>query len=115
MSRRMASSPTTDRMATVRPRGRLPANRTDDVLRRLFDVAAVTAHLVSGLDGAAYGVPWVAEFRDPWIGNPLAAPAARAHRRLQARIEQSIVHHAHRIVCVTPSMTLMYQRRYPWR
>ena len=73
----------------------------------------VTAHLIAGVVRRLTGTPWVAEFRDPWIGNPLAPRLPWLHRRLQTRLERWIVRGADRIVCVTPSMTRMYQRRYP--
>ena len=89
-------------------------------IHRQFDVDAiystsspVTAHLVAGLAKRLTGAPWIVEFRDPWIGNPLAPRLPWLHRRLQSRLEGWIVNTADRVVCVTPSMTRMYQRRYP--
>jgi hypothetical protein len=43
----------------------------------------VTAHLVAGLAKRRTGLPWIADFRDPWIGNSFlrAIPAAPAPRR----------------------------------
>jgi glycosyltransferase involved in cell wall biosynthesis len=87
-----------------------------------FDVvystsAPVTSHLVAGIVKRLTGVPWVAEFRDPWRGNPVThAIAGRRpwiHRRLQARLEQWIVRSADRLVFVSPSTTRLYRLRYP--
>jgi glycosyltransferase involved in cell wall biosynthesis len=79
--------------------------------------APVTAHLVAGIVKRLTGVPWVAEFRDPWLGNPvteaLAGPRPWVHRRLQARLERWIVRSADRVVFVSPSTTHLYRRRYP--
>ena len=87
-----------------------------------FDVvystsAPVTSHLVAGIIKRLTGVPWVAEFRDPWRGNPVThAIAGRGpwlHRRMQARLERWIVRSADQIVFVSPSTTRLYRRRYP--
>jgi glycosyltransferase involved in cell wall biosynthesis len=73
----------------------------------------VTSHLVAGLYARLTGTPWIAEFRDPWVGNALAAPLPWLHRRLQTKLERWIVRSANGVVCVTPSLTRLYQRRYP--
>jgi glycosyltransferase involved in cell wall biosynthesis len=83
-----------------------------------FDVAystspPVTSHILAGLLKRLAGVPWVAEFRDPWLGSAFAARLPWLHRRLQVKLERWIVRSADRVVCVTPSLTRMYQRRYP--
>lgn len=75
--------------------------------------APVTAHLVAGIVKRLTGVAWVAEFGDPWIGNPVAEPLPWLHRRLQARLERWIVHSADRLVFVSPSTTRLYRGRYP--
>lgn len=74
----------------------------------------ITAHFVAGILKRLIRVPWVVEFRDPWIGNALAARLPWLHRRLQFKLERWIVGSADRVVCVSPSMTRLYQRRYPW-
>ncbi len=73
----------------------------------------VTSHLIAGLFSRLTGTPWVAEFRDPWVGNALAPPLPWLHRRLRTKVERWIVRSADRVVCVTPSLTRLYQRRYP--
>jgi glycosyltransferase involved in cell wall biosynthesis len=83
-----------------------------------FDVvfstsSPITAHVIAGLFARLTGTPWVAEFRDPWLGNALAARLPWFHRRLQAKLERWIVGSADRIVCVTPSLTRLYRDRYP--
>ena len=63
------------------------------------------------------GVPWIAEFRDPWKGNAVtdAAMAHRhqLHRSLQSRLERAIAWSADRLVFVSASTTETYRRRYP--
>ena len=73
----------------------------------------VTSHLAAGLVKRLTGVPWVAEFRDPWVGNVLAAPLPWAYRRLQVKLERWIIGSADVVVCVTPSLSRLYRDRYP--
>jgi glycosyltransferase involved in cell wall biosynthesis len=72
----------------------------------------VTAHLIAGAISRFTGLPWVAEFRDPWAGNPVAEPLPWLHRRLRARLERWIVRSAERLVFLSPSTARAYARRY---
>ena len=58
------------------------------------------------------GAAWVAEFRDPWVGNPVAEPLPWLHRRLRARLERLIVESADRLVFLSPTTARAYARRY---
>lgn len=73
----------------------------------------ITTHLIAGVLKARTGLPWVADFRDPWIGNAFALPLPGPHRRLRRRVERWIVSRADRVVFATPSLTEMYRGRYP--
>ena len=73
----------------------------------------VTAHLVAGVIKRLTGVPWVAEFRDPWVGNPIAEPLPWLHRRIRARLERWIARSADQLVFLSPSTLRLYRRRYP--
>jgi glycosyltransferase involved in cell wall biosynthesis len=59
------------------------------------------------------GVPFVADFRDPWtygvLWNPINARRARAEHEWERRI----VHAAQRVLVVTPSMRRMMVDKYP--
>jgi len=88
-------------------------------LRALYSTSGpVTAHVIAGLMKSRTGLPWVADFRDPWIGNAFEAPAPWPHPTLRRRLERWIVDRADRVVFATPSLHAMYARRYPdhaWR
>jgi glycosyltransferase involved in cell wall biosynthesis len=75
----------------------------------------ISSHLVAGAIHRATGIPWVAEFRDPWVDNVIAAPMPRTYRNLQRRIERWIVTRAARTVLVTPGLNAMFAARYPSR
>lgn len=68
--------------------------------------------LVAGLDVATtFGVPFVADFRDPWTQNPkpplpeLVAAAAKCERRILTR--------ADRIIANTPALHRAFATQYP--
>jgi len=73
----------------------------------------ISGHLVAGAIHRATGIPWVAEFRDPWVDNPIAPPLRGTQRTLQRRIERGIVNRAARTVLVTPGLAAMFAARYP--
>ena len=73
----------------------------------------ISGHLVAGVLHRLTGVPWVAEFRDPWIGNVLADKLPPIHRRLQRRLERWIVGSAARVVFLSAATEADYVRRYP--
>ena len=72
----------------------------------------VTTHLVAGL-ARRPGATWVADFRDPWIGNPFAPELPWLHRRLMVKIEGWIVRRADLCLFATPSLRQAYANRYP--
>jgi glycosyltransferase involved in cell wall biosynthesis len=73
----------------------------------------ISAHLAAGVLKRRIGVPWVADFRDPWIGNSFARPLSAPYRRLQASLERWIVSRADRTVFATPLLRDRYAARYP--
>ena len=75
----------------------------------------ITTHLIARSLAGRLGRPWVADFRDPWIGNAFARPPSRARRWLQIRLERAIVRAADQIVVASPSMLADFQRRHPER
>ena len=83
-----------------------------------FDVvystaAPVSAHIVAGLVKRSTGRPWVADFRDPWIGNPFVAPLRGPKGWLQRRNERWIVSRADRVVLAMDGLRAMFVERYP--
>ena len=75
--------------------------------------APISCHLAAGLIARRAGLPWVADFRDPWIGNAFAVPQRRLHAYLQKRIESRIVHLADRVIFPTSGVAAAYAARYP--
>jgi glycosyltransferase involved in cell wall biosynthesis len=73
----------------------------------------VSCHLVAAVIARRTGLPWIADFRDPWIGNAFAAPLPAAHAQLQRQIERRIVHLADRSIFATSGLLDAYAARYP--
>jgi glycosyltransferase involved in cell wall biosynthesis len=72
-----------------------------------------TVHLIALLVFKFYRRPWIADFRDPWVGNKAMAKNIAFRRRLDAWLERKVVKNASFIVNVTPPITEMYKERYP--
>lgn len=73
----------------------------------------VSTHVIAGLLSAWTGLPWVADFRDPWIGNAFLPPPARLLGPLRPRLERWIVEHADRVVLAVDLLREDFVRRYP--
>jgi glycosyltransferase involved in cell wall biosynthesis len=74
----------------------------------------VSSHVIAGLIAGRAKLPWVADFRDPWIGNAFAAPLPRWQRPLQRRLDRWIVRRADFVVFPTQGVLDGYRVRYPW-
>ena len=72
-----------------------------------------TAHLVAMLASKVSSVPWVADFRDPWVTEYLRDGGPRLVGGLRRRLERQFIARAAQATFATPSMTRLYQARYP--
>ena len=89
----------------------LARRRSVDVIYSSSPPAAT--HLIAGLTAILTRRPWVADFRDPWVGNPFAKPPAAPRRGLEARTERWIVAHAAAVVVAVESLRDEFRERYP--
>ena len=71
-----------------------------------------SSHLVAAAIQGLTGLPWVADFRDPWIGNAYAAPLPGPHRAAQAWLERAVVERARATVFASAGVRDEYARRY---
>ncbi len=72
-----------------------------------------TSHLVAAAIQGLTGLPWIADFRDPWIGNPYAAPLPAPHRAARAWLERRVVMGAAASVFASAGVRDEYAARYP--
>ena len=72
-----------------------------------------TAHLIALSLKKRYQIPWIADFRDPWVNN-VSLPSSRPkwRRKLEARIEASCVKSANLVVCNTDWQREVMCERY---
>ncbi len=57
-----------------------------------------STHLVGLGLSRATGVPWIADFRDPWTRRLSYSPPTRLHHRLHRRLENLCLHRADRVI-----------------
>lgn len=98
-----------------------PAVRAGWRAIRQGDVAVVystgkpwTAHLVGYVLRRLTGVPWVADFRDPWLNNPSSAPMSRMRQMIEARMERAVICRANVVVANTDAVRQEWVQRYPF-
>ncbi|WP_434046915.1 MULTISPECIES: glycosyltransferase family 4 protein [Sorangium] len=98
---------------------RLSAILREERFDLVFSTSApFTAHLLGDHARRALGVPWVADFRDPWTDNnflPLyrgEGPIARMRQRVDRRIEERVFAGADAVlVTADPFRSLLVERR----
>jgi glycosyltransferase involved in cell wall biosynthesis len=59
-----------------------------------------------------HGVPWVADFRDPWVGRVTYRPPTRWHDARHRATERRVVEEADRVTLVSEAMVELYRDRY---
>jgi glycosyltransferase involved in cell wall biosynthesis len=72
-----------------------------------------SVHLVAYLIRRATGTPWVADFRDPWIGYKLEKPPTPLHLFFKRRLEKTIVSCADRVVTANPVIQTELKSAHP--
>jgi glycosyltransferase involved in cell wall biosynthesis len=72
-----------------------------------------SAHLAAYMVKRAAGTPWVADFRDPWIGYKLEKPPTPLHLLSKRRLEKTIVSCADRIVTANPVIQAELTKAHP--
>jgi glycosyltransferase involved in cell wall biosynthesis len=82
--------------------------------RAIFSSAPLwTGHLIALVVRRLTGLPWVADFRDPWRGNPFREIPYRMIDRFDQWLERQVVLGADWIVCNTEPARQDFMRRFP--
>lgn len=73
-----------------------------------------TDHLI-GLEIKKYtNKPWIADFRDPWVGNVfIANNYSKKRLKREAQMERAVIEKADKIIMVTDTITENYKKSYP--
>jgi len=73
----------------------------------------MSAHLIALILNRLTAIPWVADFRDPWRGNPFRSLGYRSLDLLDAWLERLVLRTATHIVFNTPTMHAQAAARLP--
>ena len=71
-----------------------------------------SAHLVGRTVKRATGLPWVADFRDPWTARLSYAPPTPLHHLRHLALERSCLHEADAVVVTTPETRDDFLKRH---
>jgi glycosyltransferase involved in cell wall biosynthesis len=73
-----------------------------------------SSHLVGLAVKKLARIRWIAEFRDPWVGNEQRPSVLQSGLSsiLNKKLEAAVIRNADRVVCVTPAMTDHYRKAY---
>jgi glycosyltransferase involved in cell wall biosynthesis len=70
-------------------------------------------HVLGWLLKRRFGIPWIADFRDPWVTDGKPRQRFSLYGRLEARFEPTVFRRADCIVANAPLACESYQRAYP--
>ena len=73
-----------------------------------------TTHLVGLILNKLTGIPWIADFQDPWVENPFIKSPSRYHEKLERFLERKVIENSHAVVSVSKFRTRDFIRRYPY-
>jgi glycosyltransferase involved in cell wall biosynthesis len=73
--------------------------------------APYTAHLIARRLHQRTNIPWVADFRDPWIGNSNLNFPTSLHRKTVERLERQVVQEANHVLVISPPMAQSFCER----
>ncbi len=86
----------------------------DEHIQAIFTTSApYTDHLVGHTITHRFPLPWVADFRDPWVGNFSSSFPTAFHESLALRIEKHILRSADRVTVVSEPMRQSFLSRNP--
>lgn len=74
-----------------------------------------SAHLAGLALKRRFALPWIADFRDPWVGRVTYRPPTGWHHERHRDLERRVVESADRITVVSEAMAALYRERYPAR
>lgn len=97
--------------AAVREGRRLLDQQPFDAI--LSSAPPYTAHLIAAALKRHAGLPLLLDFRDDWVGNPRHVYPTPVHRRLQSRLERSVLRQADGILTINRHIARALKERHP--
>lgn len=91
-----------------------PGYAADLIKSKRFDAIYTTypvstAHLIGCKLKQRFGLPWIADFRDPWVEYSMTP----FRQYVEGIMERKVMTLADRIICNTPAMRRFFLQRYP--
>ncbi len=71
------------------------------------------SHILAWLLKLRLGLPWVAQFSDPWAFNPYHSGHTRMRSYVDGHAERQVMIHADRLIFPTREIQEMYENQYP--
>ena len=75
--------------------------------------APYTAHLIGLRLKIQTGLPWLADFRDPWVGNFSLKFPTRLHEKMVRKLEWQVCYHSSQVTVVSEPMRQSLLTTYP--
>jgi hypothetical protein len=72
-----------------------------------------SVHLTAGLLRLLTGIPWIADFRDPWVGYKLETIPTPFHLFLKQKAQRWIINRADLVIAANPAIRSHFEVRYP--
>ncbi|OGF48528.1 MAG: hypothetical protein A2231_00050 [Candidatus Firestonebacteria bacterium RIFOXYA2_FULL_40_8] len=72
-----------------------------------------SSHIAGLLLKKVTGLPWIADFRDPWASNTYATPLTRLHAFLNKKLEELVIKNADAVISVTAPIVDDFKNNYP--
>lgn len=91
----------------IRKAAELHRDQPFDALYTTYPIGS--AHLIGWRLKRALGLPWIADFRDPWVEDSLSP----LRHRVESWMERRVVRNADRVILNTPAMLRHTLQRYP--
>jgi glycosyltransferase involved in cell wall biosynthesis len=88
----------------------LADRKTYDVL--MSSCPSFSTHVAALRVKKTTGLPWVADFRDLWVGRPYRTVPSPRHAAADRRLEAAVVEHADHIILASPGWRATFVERY---
>lgn len=83
-------------------------------VRLLYSTSPHTScHVVALFLNRMTGIPWISDFRDPWVGNPFPSNQFRFHTLFGKFMERQVVRYSSKVVSISKPITQELEKRYP--
>jgi glycosyltransferase involved in cell wall biosynthesis len=71
-----------------------------------------SSHLVAGSLSQRLGLPWAADFRDPWVSSPFVTFPTPLHRKLHTALERRVIEQSDLVIAISEPIQQDFVARY---